>query len=94
MRFFLWTRNKGADQLLCNCEADQHICFRYRDSAIHLLPKFEISTLYSLNAKFLCPSILLRLYSSVSGRPVKKNPEDMFIHISRLIQFIAMHTDF
>ena len=22
-------KNKSADQLRCNCEADQHICFRY-----------------------------------------------------------------
>ena len=39
--------NKGADQLRSNCEADQHICFRYTDSTISLLlnPKFQASSL-------------------------------------------------
>ena len=31
--------NKGADQLRSNCEADQHLCFRYTDSTIPLLSK-------------------------------------------------------
>ena len=35
--------NKGADQLRSNCEADQRLCFHYTDSAIPLLPKYEIS---------------------------------------------------
>ena len=30
--------NQGADQLRSNCEADQHLCFRYTDSAILILP--------------------------------------------------------
>ena len=34
--------NKDADQLRGNCEADQRICFRYTDSTIALLLKFEI----------------------------------------------------
>ena len=38
--------NKGADQLRGNCEADQHLCFRYTDSTIPLLPKSKISSLY------------------------------------------------
>ena len=38
-------KNKGADQLHSNCAADQHLCFRYLDSTIPLLPKFEISSL-------------------------------------------------
>ena len=39
--------NKGADQLhrSCNCEADQHLCFRYMDSTIPLLSKSKISRL-------------------------------------------------
>ena len=36
--------NKGADQLRGNCEADQHLCFHYTDSAIPLLLKSEISS--------------------------------------------------
>ena len=38
--------NKDADQLCGNREADQRLCFRYMDSAIPLLPKYEISSLY------------------------------------------------
>ena len=37
--------NKGADQLRSNCEADQRLCFRYRDSTIPLLTKSKISRL-------------------------------------------------
>ena len=41
----LWhiCENKGANQLHGNHAADQHLCFRYIDSTISLLPKFEIS---------------------------------------------------
>ena len=33
--------NKGADQLRGYCEADQRLCFRYRDSTIPLLSKIR-----------------------------------------------------
>ena len=36
--------NKDADQLRSDCEADQHLCFRYSDSTISLLLKSEISS--------------------------------------------------
>ena len=36
--------NKGADQLRGNREADQRLCFRYSDSTVPLLLKFEISS--------------------------------------------------
>ena len=42
---FCICENKDADQLRGNREADQRLCFRYTDSAIHLLPKSEISHL-------------------------------------------------
>ena len=29
----------------CICKADQRLCFRYMHSTIHLLPKFEMSSL-------------------------------------------------
>ena len=35
--FFAYAKNKDADQLRSNCVADQHLCFRYIDSAIPLL---------------------------------------------------------
>ena len=34
--------NKGADQLRSNCEADQRLCFRYKDSTIPLVSKSKI----------------------------------------------------
>ena len=37
--------NKDADQLRGNREANQHLCFRYTDSTIPLLPKSEISSI-------------------------------------------------
>ena len=42
--FFL-CENKDADQLRGNREADQHLCFRYIDSTVPLLSKYEISSL-------------------------------------------------
>ena len=39
-------KNKDADQLRGNREADQRLCFRYSDSTIPLLPKYKISSLY------------------------------------------------
>ena len=38
--------NKDADQLRGNREADQRLCFRYIDSTIPLLSKYEILSLY------------------------------------------------
>ena len=43
---FCICENKDADQLRGNREADQRLCFRYIDSTIPLLPKYEISSLY------------------------------------------------
>ena len=42
---FCICENKDADQLRGNREADQRLCFRYIDSKIPLLPKYEISSL-------------------------------------------------
>ena len=41
-----YAKNKGADQLRGSREADQRLCFRYTDSTIHLLPKYEIPCFY------------------------------------------------
>ena len=43
---FCICENKDADQLRSNRGADQRLCFRYKDSKIPRLPKFEISSLY------------------------------------------------
>ena len=42
---FCICKNKDADQLRGKREADQRLCFRYTDSTIPLLPKYEISSL-------------------------------------------------
>ena len=42
---FCICKNKDADQLRGNPEADQRPCFRYTDSTISLLRKYEISSL-------------------------------------------------
>ena len=44
---FCICKNKGADPLHCNSADDQHLCFRYIDSAIPLLSKSEISSFYA-----------------------------------------------
>ena len=43
---FCICENKDADQLRGNREADQHLCFRYTDTTIPLLYKFEISSFW------------------------------------------------
>ena len=42
---FCICKNKDADQLRGNREADQCLCFCYIDSTIPLLPKYKISRL-------------------------------------------------
>ena len=42
---FCICENKDADQLCGNLEADQRRCFRYIDSTIPILLKYEISSL-------------------------------------------------
>ena len=43
--YFKVCENKDADQLRGNREADQRLCFCYRDSTVPLLPKSEISSI-------------------------------------------------
>ena len=45
-RFFLICENKDADQLCGNREADLRLCFRFTDTTIPLLSKFEMSSLW------------------------------------------------
>ena len=58
---------ENADQVHGNSEADQRLCFCYTDSTLSLLLKSQIS------------SLLLRLYSLVCVRPVRK-PHFWFSH--------------
>ena len=58
---FCLCENKGADQLRSNCEADQRFCFRYTDSTLSLLIKYEISSFYAASGTVhvgLCQSWL------------------------------------
>ena len=79
---FYLCENKGANQLLSNCEADPCLCFRYTDSTIALLPKSELS------------SLILGTFCIYSGRFVSDlvvNPEDLFsrdmAHFERFLVF-------
>ena len=42
---FCMCKNKGADQIRGNREADQRLCFRYIESTIPLLPIYKISSI-------------------------------------------------
>ena len=64
--FFCICKNKDADQLRGNREADQRLCFRYIDSTIPLLPKYEIAILRGCTAWFVWDLVA--------------NPEDRFSH--------------
>ena len=62
--------NKDADQLRGNSEADQRLCFRYIDSTIPLVPKYEISILQP--SSVVVQPGLCRTWS--------ETPEDRFSH--------------
>ena len=66
--FCILCENKGADQLLSNCEADQRLCSRHTDS----------KSLFFLNPEFQASSLLLRLYRSVCVRPGRKPRRPVF----------------
>ena len=65
---FCICENKDADQLRGNRESDQRLCFRYLDSTIPLLHKFEISSF----------SHILWLYSLVCVGPGRKPRRPVF----------------
>ena len=76
---FCICKNKDADQLRGNREADQRLCFRYIESTIPLLLKYEISCL---------------LPSSVAVQPHlsgtwSKTPEDRFSHDEAHMTFVT-----
>ena len=66
---FSISKNKDADQLRGDREADQRLCFRYID----------VKSLYFLNPKFQASSHLPLLYSLVCVGPGQK-PECLFSH--------------
>ena len=62
---FCICKNKDADQLYGNREADQHLCFRYIASTIPLFPK-PLAIFCDCTARFVSDQI--------------RNPEDLFSH--------------
>ena len=60
---FCICENIDADQLRGNREADQRLCFRYTDSTIPLLPKYEISNI--LSSSVAVQSGLCRTWSKI-----------------------------
>ena len=67
---FCICENKDADQLRGNREADQRLCFRYTDSTIHLLPKYEKFKLLAI----FCGCTAWFVWDLVG------DPEDRFSH--------------
>ena len=67
---FCICKNKDADQLRGNREADQRLCFRYIDSTIPLLSKSEI-----FQSQAIFCGRTARFVSDLVG-----NPEDRFSH--------------
>ena len=87
---FCICENKDADQLRGDLKTDQHLCFRYTDSTIPLLPKTENSNLHA---------------SSVIAQPGLcrtwwENPEYQFSHnethivLVRIIFLFGFYTPF
>ena len=72
---FYICKNKAADQLRENREADQPLCFHYIDSTITLLPKYEIFKPLAI----LC-GCTAWFVSDLVG-----NPEDQFSHYAAQI---------
>ena len=68
-RLFAYAKT-DADQIRGNREADLHLCFRYIDSTIPLLPIYEISSLY--------PSCVV-VQPGLCGAWLE-TPEDRFSH--------------
>ena len=60
--------NKDADQLRCNCEADQHLCFGYMDSTIPVLLKFQSFKLLAVSF-----GLCLTWFSRVAARGFLEN---------------------
>ena len=76
---FCICKNKDADQLRGNREADQRLCFRYTDSTIPLLPK-------SRNLAIFC-SCTARFVSDLV-----ETPEDRFSHNEAQLGSVAEQT--
>ena len=79
---FCICKNKDADQLRGNREADQRLCFGYMDS----------TTLYFLNTKFQASSHLVWLYSLVCVGQSRKLRRPVFSE--RSSYYLGIQTEF
>ena len=52
-----WFSHDAANQLRCNREADQRLCFRYIASTIPLLPKYNLAIFCSCAARFVSDKV-------------------------------------
>ena len=84
--YFCICENKGADQLPIYCAADQRLCFRYIASAIPLLPKYEISSLFKLSSVTAQPG----LYRTWSETP-KTGFLELWLIFEQVIAFIPQY---
>ena len=80
---FCLCENKCADQLCRNCTADQRLCFRYTDSTISILLKFEIQSFW--------PS---SVFSPVSVRPTVSFLMGMLIQNSSAVTMLKSLTNY
>ena len=73
---FCICENKDADQLRGNCEADQRLCFRYIESTIPLLSKYEASVAERLSYPLCKPGVLSSIpgFSSLSDETLNRGP--------------------
>ena len=79
---FCICKNRDADQIRGNCEADQHLCFHFRDSTIPRLSKSEIFKALAIFCD--CP---VWFGSNLIG-----NPEDRFSNIIINPLFLANYS--
>ena len=75
---FCICKNKDADQLCGNPEADQRICFCYRDV-----------TFFFLNPEFQASRHHLQLYSPVCVGPGRKSQRQVFSRLGSYLVFIC-----
>ena len=59
--------NKDADQLRSNCEADQHLCFRYSDSTIPLFSK-RLACFCGCTARFASDLVGIQIVGFLTHR--------------------------
>ena len=83
--------NKDTDQLCGNCEADQHLCFRYKDSTIPLLQKSKISSFCDSTDQFVS-DLLKNHVGFLMTRLICGMTRNKLLH--RLVSQLLMHKNY